>query len=188
MACAWNWFCGRFKNFEKGRKSLEFWIGACKNWGRRKTKIWEPTRHGVWTPGRWKPVAESSGFRRLRAAASSSGLKGSEVLWPSGVGIFHRSDSCLLTNLVDSLSLVLCAPFFTCCEAMEFVETGHWRKVRPDLPVSLLMVLHALWLECEKSELTASSHRSCFFSPSRNSRDEVALSESVPTGAQVKER
>jgi len=70
---------------------------------------------------------------------------------------------------------------------MEFAETGYWRKERPDLPVSLLMVLHALWLECEKSELTASSHRSCFFCPSRNSRDEVALSESVPTGAQVKE-
>jgi len=26
------------------------------------------------------------GFRRLRAAARSSGLKGSKILWPSGVG------------------------------------------------------------------------------------------------------
>ena len=51
------------------------------------------------------------GFRRLRAAANSSGLKGSEILWPSGVGIFHRSDSSLLTSLVDSRSLVLCARF-----------------------------------------------------------------------------
>jgi len=40
-------------------------------------------------------------FRCLRAAASSSGLKGSEILWHSGVGIFHRSDSCLLTSLVN---------------------------------------------------------------------------------------
>ena len=123
------------------------------------------------------------GFRRLRAAASSSSLKGSEILWPSGVGIFHRSDSCLLTRLVDSRSPVLCAPFFMSCEAMEFAETGNWWKERPDLPVSLLIVLHALRLECEKSmEFTAFSHRSCFFCPNRNSRDEAALSESVPSG------
>ena len=39
------------------------------------------------------------------------------------------------------------------------------RKERPDLPASLLMVLHALQLECEKSmELIASSRHSCFFS------------------------
>jgi len=51
------------------------------------------------------------------------------------------------------------------------------------------MVLHALQLECEKSmELTASSHHSCFFCCSRDSRDEAALSESVPTGARMKER
>ena len=119
------------------------------------------------------------------AAASFSGLKGSEILWSSGVRIFHWSDSSLLTSLVDLQSLVLCSPFFTSCETMEFAETGHWRKDRPDLPVCLLMVLHVLRLECEKSmELTASSYRSCFFCPSRDSRDEVTLSESVPTGAQ----
>jgi len=57
---------------------------------------------------------------------------------------------------------------------------------RPD---SLLMVLHALWLECEKSiKFTASTHHSCFSCLSRDSRDEAAISESVPTGAQVKER
>jgi len=94
--------------------------------------------------------ADFPGFRRLRAAASSSGLKGSEILWPLGVGIFHRSDGSLLTSLVDSRSPVLCAPFFTSCEAMEFAETGHRRKECPDLQVSLLMVLHALRLECEK--------------------------------------
>ena len=47
-----------------------------------------------------------SGSRWLRALESSSGLKGPEVLSPSGVGIFHRSDRCLLTSLVDSRSLV----------------------------------------------------------------------------------
>jgi len=41
------------------------------------------------------------GFKRLREEANSSGLKGLEIVWPSGVGIFHRSDSCLLTSLVD---------------------------------------------------------------------------------------
>jgi len=69
---------------------------------------------------------------------------------------------------------------------MEFAEMGHRRK---DLPVSVLMILHALQLECEKSiELTASSNRSCFFCCSRESRDEAALSESDPTGARIKER
>ena len=59
---------------------------------------------------------------------------------------------------------------------------GHCQKDRPDLAVRLLMVLHAMGLECEKSmELTASSHRPCFC-PSRESRDEAALSESVPLG------
>jgi len=34
---------------------------------------------------------------------------------------------------------------------------GHRKEDCPDLPVSLLMVLHPLWLECEKSmELIAS--------------------------------
>jgi len=67
---------------------------------------------------------------------------------------------------------------------MEFAEKGYRREERPDLPVSLLVVLCALRLEGESSmELTASSHRSCFFCSSRDSRDEAALSESVPTGA-----
>jgi len=95
----------------------------------------------------------------------------------------------LLTSLVDSRLPVLCAPFFTSCEAMEFAETGPRQEHRPDLPVSLLMVLKVLRLEYEKSiELTASSHRSCFFCCSQDSRDKAALSESVPTGARMKER
>jgi len=66
---------------------------------------------------------------------------------------------------------------------------GHEGEECDDLPVSLLMVLHALRLECLKlMELTASSHLSCLFCSSRGSRDEVALSESVPTGATRKEQ
>ena len=47
-------------------------------------------------------------FRRLSCLQASEGSskllrpKGSEILWPSGVGIFHRSDSCLLTSLIAS--------------------------------------------------------------------------------------
>jgi len=41
---------------------------------------------------------------------------------------------------------------------MEFGEMGRRREEYPDLPVRLLMVLHALRLECKKSmELTVSS-------------------------------
>ena len=101
---------------------------------------------------------------------------GSKLLWPERgrdtVSLrcwdFHRSDRCLLMNLVGSLLPFLCDLFFTSCEAMEFAETGHRREERPDLPVSLLMVLNALRLECERSmELTASFHCSCHFCPSR---------------------
>jgi len=63
------------------------------------------------------------------------------MLSPSGVGTFHRSDTSLLVNLGDLRFLVLCAPFFTSCEAMVLAETGHRREVCPDLPVSLLVVL-----------------------------------------------
>ena len=121
-------------------------------------------------------LVDFPGFRRLRAAANSYGLKCSEILWPSGVGIFHRSDSSLLTSLVGSRSPVLCALFFINCEAMEIAEMGHTREERPDLPVSFLMVLHALW-RTKSMVLTAFSHRSCFFGCSRESRDEAALSE-----------
>ena len=132
----------------------------------------------------WAGAAESGDFpslRRLRAEANSSGLKGSQILWSSDDATFNRSDSSLLTSLVDSRSAVLCAPFFASYEAMEFAETEQRRKERPDLPVSLLVVLHGLRLEGEKSmDLTASSYRSCFFCSSRDSWDEAALSESVP--------
>jgi len=65
-------------------------------------------------PGFWHPTV----------AASSFGLMSSEVLFPSGVGIFHRSDSCMLTSLVDSRHPVLCSPFFTSCEAKESAQRG----------------------------------------------------------------
>ena len=117
------------------------------------------------------------GLSCLRAETSSSGRKDSEILCTSGVETFYRSDSCLL-SLVDVRSPVLCAPFFTSCEAIEFAVTGHRREESPDVPVSLLMALKVLQLECEKSmELTVSFHRSWFFCSSQKSRDEAALSE-----------
>jgi len=36
---------------------------------------------------------------------------------------------------------------------MEFAETGHRREERPDLPVSLLMVLHALQVLCDGNSM-----------------------------------
>ena len=71
----------------------------------------------------------------------------------------------------------------------EVCRDGHKREESQELPVTLSMVLHALRLGCEKSmELAASSHRSNFFCLNRDSRDEAALSESVPTGVRMKER
>jgi len=134
-------------------------------------------------------TADFPDFRCLRAAATSSDLKELEILFPSGVGIFHRLESPLLTSLMDPRLPVLCAPFFRNCEAMEFAKTGHRREERSDLPVSLLMVLHTLQLECEKAmELTASSNRSCFFCSIRESRGKAALSDSGPVGSQRKEQ
>jgi len=71
----------------------------------------------------------------------------------------------------------LVCPFFTSCKAMEFAEMEHRREEYPDLSVNLLIVLHILRLECERleceksMELTASSHHSCFFCCSRESRN-----------------
>jgi len=57
--------------------------------------------------------------------------------------------------------------------SMEFAKTRHRREKHADLLVSLLMVLHALWLDCKKlMELTAFPHCSCLLSPSHKSRDE----------------
>jgi len=86
--------------------------------------------------------------RRLRAAASSSGKKGTEIQLPSGDRNFRRSDSSLLTNLLDSCLPVLCAPSFMSCEAMEFAETGH-RPVGKRFPHQIRGRLHQLlWIKC----------------------------------------
>jgi len=53
-------------------------------------------------------------------------------------------------SMVDLWLPVLCAPFFTRCEAMAFAEMGHKREECPILSVRLLMVLQAFRLECEK--------------------------------------
>jgi len=59
----------------------------------------------AWSINSRKFEANARDFPRIRhlwAAASSNGLKGSEILWPSGVGIFLSLHSFLLTNLEDS--------------------------------------------------------------------------------------
>jgi len=76
------------------------------------------------------------GVQSQRLSWLQASEDGRKLLQPKGfrdtvtlrccVGIFHRLDSSLLTSLVDSRSPVLCAPFFTSCEAMEFAKTGHW--------------------------------------------------------------
>jgi len=93
--------------------------------------------------------------------------------------------------LVDEPGILAGAgPVCPVLQAMEFAETGHRREECPDLPVSLLIRLHTLrQIPCDKSmELTTSSHRSCFLCSSRDRRNEAALSQSVPTGALVKEQ
>jgi len=83
--------------------------------------------------------------------------EGVAILFPLGVGTLRRWDSSLLMSLVDPWSPVFCSTFFTSSNAMEFVETGRRREEFPDLPMSLMMGLHALRLQCETSlELTTS--------------------------------
>ena len=128
-------------------------------------------------------------FRCLRAAASSSRLKGPAILHPAGVWTFHMSGSSFLEVLVDPRLPVLCAPFFTSCETMEFAETWYRREERPGMPIGSFLVLNVLRLECESSmEQTAYSHHSCLFCSSRESRVEAVLSESVHTGVRRKAR
>ena len=111
---------------------------------------------------------------------SSSGVKGLEMLLPSAVGTFHRSIT-LLTSFVGSRSLVLCASFFTSWEAMEFAETR--RVPRPackfinSTPCLAAGMLVVDGIDSFPSFLHLLS--SC------ESRDEAALSESVPTGFRI---
>ena len=62
---------------------------------------------GVWTPGKLgSNPSDFSGFRRLRAAARSSDLKGSEILWHKGL---YQSQSPLgLRWRSDRWSRILC--------------------------------------------------------------------------------
>jgi len=68
---------------------------------------------------------------------------------------------------------------------MEFAETGHRRDERPDLPVSLMIVLHNDDVQLREVDGIDSFAHRCFFS--LESRDEASLSEYVPIGARRKE-
>ena len=59
-------------------------------------------------------------------------------------------DTSEATSRADSLSLTGKTLFFTTCDMMEFVETGHLQEVCLDLPVSLLRAIHAKHQELEK--------------------------------------
>jgi len=137
-----------------------------------------PPNLETWLRARWsinsgKMESRRGGFPgwgRLRAAASSSGLKSSEILWTLGVGIFLRSDSSLLTSLVDSRiarrwSLPRRARGAS-RPASKFVDGSPRLAARVRDVDGICSVLPSL----------------LFFLPSRDSRDEAALSESVPTG------
>ena len=64
----------------------------------RKSQIQDLRAEPAWNIDLGKRIhaRDFPGLRRLTAAANSSCLKGSEMLWPSGVAICHRSDSFLL--------------------------------------------------------------------------------------------
>ena len=66
---------------------------------------------------------------------------------------------------------------------MAFAETGQLRGLCRDLPVRLLIVLHAFLLECEKSMFwTASDYRSLRFLPRQVIRAVAALLDWSPAG------
>ena len=85
-----------------------------------------------------------------------------ERLRLSGVETLQRSDTSEATSLLDSWSLTGKILFLTTCNVMELAEMGHLQEVCFNLPVSLLRVLQAKRLECEKSiKLMALFHCSC---------------------------
>ena len=66
---------------------------------------------------------------------------------------------------------------------MALAETVQLRGLCRDLPVRLLIVVHAFLLECEKSMFrTASDHRSLRFLSSQVIRDVEALLDWFPAG------
>jgi len=169
-------------------RSLEFWVGACRNWGSRKPKNWEPTRRGVWTPGRWD---------RVPGTFLASGVwSGSKLIRPKG---FRDTVTLWCWNLPLVGQLFVDQPGWFAitgpvCRSSRVARRwslprrAQWRGA--SRPASKFVDgPHVLRLEWKKSmDFTLSSHNSCVFYPSRDTRDEVALSESVPTGARMKER
>ena len=66
---------------------------------------------------------------------------------------------------------------------MALAETGKLRELCRDLPVRLLIMLHAFLLECEKSMFrTASDHRSLRFLSSQVIRAVAVLLDWSPAG------
>jgi len=126
-------------------RSVEFRVGANRKWGIAKPRI--ESRPGM-EYKLWEGRIQTSRLSWVQAPEGGSKLLrpervGDSLLFPSGVRTFRRLDGCLLVGLVDSSLPVLCAPFFTSCEAIEFAETGHRREEHPYLPVGLLMVHYA---------------------------------------------
>jgi len=119
----------------------------------------------------WRPHSTKR-INLLRLPLSVVSVKVRHQVYPSGVENFQKVGR-LLDDEPGGLEVpALCAPFDTGCEAMKFAETGYRREECPEWPVSLLMVLHALRLECEKSmELTGFSHRFLVVCSSREGRD-----------------
>ena len=65
---------------------------------------------------------------------------------------------------------------------MEFAVMGHWQGECLERPVKLLIILHALRLECVKSmDWTASSQRSRLLWSSFDSKAVAALLDSTPS-------
>jgi len=72
----------------------------------RKQEVRKSQNQGLRTDPAWsinyrKIESRTEDFPGLWVAASCCGLKGPEIMFPSAVQTFHRSDSSLLTRLVD---------------------------------------------------------------------------------------
>ena len=118
---------------------------------------------------------------------SSSVVISQERLSLSGVKTLHRSDTSDAMSQADSQSLTGKILFLTTFDAMEFAETGYLREVCLDLSVSILRVLHAKKLECEKlTELMHPFHCSRLHWSGWNSSAVAALPEFSPLGASRK--
>jgi len=98
------------------------------------------------------------GFKRLRAAANSSGPKGSEILWPTGVGLPKVGQ--LFVDELGGLAITsLVCPVLHQLEGDGMYRDGAQAGVG-SRPASMFVDgSPCLALECEKSmKLTGSSH------------------------------